>query len=193
MGSGSSKPDTAPKTQVWTSETPVRFSQGLVDSLQESSEIGMGTQMDQLADGNGNVQSDSTRAKTLELHIQSRVSEELKKLQDKASKDFEELSAKISAAEDSIKSKASEGKSEGDHLRQLGREAVQNDVEGLRRKLEQRKKLADVDEGVERAKSEVVKCLRANDRRPLDCWREVEAFREEVRRLEGVWVEKIVR
>ncbi|KAH9223289.1 hypothetical protein DL95DRAFT_380284 [Leptodontidium sp. 2 PMI_412] len=175
MGSGSSKPDTAPKTQVWTSETPVRFSQGLVDSLQESSE------------------SDSTRAKILELHIQSRVSEELKKLQDKASKDFEELSAKISAAEDSIKSKASEGKSEGDHLRQLGREAVQNDVEGLRKKLEQRKKLADVDEGVERAKSEVVKCLRANDRRPLDCWREVEAFREEVRRLEGVWVEKIVR
>merc|ERR1712058_212151 len=85
MGSGSSKPDTAPKTQVWTSETPVRFSQGLVDSLQSSSE------------------TDSTRAKTLELHIQSRVSEELKKLQDKAAKDFEELSAKISAAEDSIK------------------------------------------------------------------------------------------
>ncbi|KAH7342427.1 putative altered inheritance of mitochondria protein 13, mitochondrial [Rhexocercosporidium sp. MPI-PUGE-AT-0058] len=175
MGSGSSKPETAPKTQVWTSETPVRFSQGLVDSLQESSE------------------TDSTRAKTLELHIQSRVSEELKKLQEKASKDFEELSAKISAAEDSIKNKASSGKSEGDHLRQLGREAVQNDVEGLRKKLEQRKKLADVDEGVERAKSEVVKCLRANDRRPLDCWREVEAFKEEVRRLEGVWVEKIVR
>ncbi|KAG4427181.1 hypothetical protein IFR05_017335 [Cadophora sp. M221] len=177
MGSGSSKPDTAPKTQVWTSETPVRFSQGLVDSLQESSE------------------SDSTRAKTLELHIQSRVSEELKKLQEKASKDFEELSAKISAAEDSIKKKASwdDNKSEGDHLRQLGREAVQNDVEGLRKKLEQRKKLADVDEGVEKAKSEVVKCLRANDRRPLDCWREVEAFRDEVRRMEGVWVEKIVR
>ncbi|KAK0121664.1 hypothetical protein ONS95_009951 [Cadophora gregata] len=175
MGSGSSKPDTAPKTQVWTSETPVRFSQGLVDSLQSSSE------------------TDSTRAKTLELHIQARVSEELKKLQDKAAKDFEELSAKISAAEDSIKNKAGEGKSEGDHLRQLGREAVQNDVEGLKKKLEQRRKLADVDDGVEKAKSEVVKCLRANDRRPLDCWKEVETFRQEVRRLEGVWVEKIVR
>ena len=78
-------------------------------------------------------------------------------------------------------------------MRDLGRESVQNDVKELRKKLEGRKKLADVDEGVEKAKSEVVRCLRENDRRPLDCWKEVERFREEVRRLEGVWVEKIVR
>jgi altered-inheritance-of-mitochondria protein 13 len=70
---------------------------------------------------------------------------------------------------------------------------VQNDVQELRKKLESRKKLADVDAGVEKAKSEVIKCLRDNDRRPLDCWREVETFKEEVRRLEGKWVEKIVR
>jgi altered-inheritance-of-mitochondria protein 13 len=86
-----------------------------------------------------------------------------------------------------------EGKSAGDTLRDLGREAVQNDVKELRKKLEQRKKLTPVDEGVEKAKSEVVKCLRENDRRPLDCWKEVENFKNEVRRLEGVWVEKIVR
>jgi altered-inheritance-of-mitochondria protein 13 len=86
-----------------------------------------------------------------------------------------------------------EGKSAGDTLRDLGREAVQNDVKELRKKLEQRKQLTAVDEGVENAKSEVVKCLRENDRRPLDCWKEVENFKNEVRRLEGVWVEKIVR
>ncbi len=70
---------------------------------------------------------------------------------------------------------------------------MQNDVKELRKKLEQRKKLTSVDEGVEKAKSQVVKCLRENDRRPLDCWKEVENFKNEVRRLEGVWVEKIVR
>lgn len=70
---------------------------------------------------------------------------------------------------------------------------MQNDVKELRKKLEQRKKLADVDEGIEKAKSEVVKCLRDNDRRPLDCWKEVETFKQEVRRLEGTWVEKVVR
>lgn len=137
-------------------------------------------------------QTDSTRAKTLELHIQARVAEELKRLQDRASKDYEELQAKISAAEDSSK-KDGNKKSAGDTLRDLGRESVQNDVQELKRKLEQRKKLAAVDEGVEKAKSEVVKCLRANDRRPLDCWKEVEEFKREVRRLEGVWVEKVVR
>jgi len=63
----------------------------------------------------------------------------------------------------------------------------------LRKKLEGRKKLAAVDESVEKAKSEVVRCLRENDRRPLDCWREVETFKSEVRRLEGAWVEKVVR
>ena len=136
------------------------------------------------------LQTDSTRAKSLELHIQARVAEELKRLQDRASKDFEELQAKISAAEDSTKKG---GKSAGDTLRDLGREAVQNDVKELRKKLEQRKKLTAVDEGVEKAKSQVVKCLRENDRRPLDCWKEVENFKNEVRRLEGVWVEKIVR
>lgn len=58
--------------------------------------------------------------------------------------------------------------------------------------MEGRKKLRDVDEGVEKAKNEVVKCLRENDRRPLDCWKEVEAFKKEVRRMEGTWVEKVV-
>ena len=135
------------------------------------------------------VKSDSTRAKTLEMHIQSRVASELKRLQEQAQKDFEEVSEKISAAEDGEKKEPSAG----DTLRSLGRESVKNDVQELRKKLEQRRKLADVDEGVEKAKSEVVRCLTDNDRRPLNCWKEVERFREEVRRLEGVWVEKIVR
>lgn len=138
-------------------------------------------------------QTDSTRAKTLELHIQSRVAAELQKLQEKASKDFSDLQAKISAAEEAASSKIKETKSAGDHLRDLGRESVQNDVKELKRKLESRKKLSDVDEGVEKAKSELVKCLRDNDRRPLDCYKEVETFKAEVRRLEGAWVEKVVR
>jgi altered-inheritance-of-mitochondria protein 13 len=100
------------------------------------------------------------------------------------------LSAKISAAEDSA---AKKSKSAGDALRDLGRESVQNDVQSLKKKLESRKKLSDVDEGVEKAKSEVIRCLREHDRRPLDCYKEVEKFKEEVRKMEGVWVEKIVR
>lgn len=70
---------------------------------------------------------------------------------------------------------------------------MQKDVSELRKKLEQRKKIAELDENVESAKQDVTKCLRDHDRRPLDCWKEVETFKTEVRRLEGAWVEKIVR
>jgi MICOS complex subunit MIC19 len=41
---------------------------------------------------------------------------------------------------------------------------------------------------VEKARGELVGCLRLNDRRPLDCWREVEAFKREVGRLEEKFV-----
>jgi MICOS complex subunit MIC19 len=50
-----------------------------------------------------------------------------------------------------------------------------------------------LDKDVEKARDEVVRCLRVNDRRPLDCWQEAERFREEVRRVEEAWVEKVVR
>ncbi len=62
----------------------------------------------------------------------------------------------------------------------------------LRAKLEQRKQVRQLPDSLESARNEVVRCLRENDRRPLDCWREVEAFKEEVRRLEKGWVDKVV-
>lgn len=121
----------------------------------------------------------------------------MKKLHDQAQKDFESLSSKLSDHSSSSSSpsgsKEDSAKAAGDKLRDLGRESVQNEVAELKRKLEQRKRVKEVDESVEKAKSDVVKCLRDNDRRPLDCWREVEAFKREVGRLEGSWVEKVVQ
>ena len=48
------------------------------------------------------------------------------------------------------------------------------------------------DKGVEKARGEVVTCLRVNDRRPLDCWREVEAFKREVGRLEKGFLGRVM-
>jgi len=69
---------------------------------------------------------------------------------------------------------------------------VSKEVESLRARLEERKKVRQLPESLEQARSEVVRCLRENDRRPLDCWQEVEAFKEEVRRLEKGWVDKVI-
>ena len=74
----------------------------------------------------------------------------------------------------------------------LGRESVQKDIDSLREKLQQRKMREDVvsDKKVEAAKSAVVSCLRENDKRPLDCWQEVESFKKEVARLEKNFLER---
>ena len=76
--------------------------------------------------------------------------------------------------------------------RELSRETVNSEIEELRAKLEGRKKLVEIDAGIEKARSEVVGCLRLHDRRPLDCWKEVETFKKEVARLEEGFVDRIV-
>ncbi|KAI1006424.1 hypothetical protein K3495_g1795 [Podosphaera aphanis] len=172
MGSSTSKTATAsPKTQLWSNETPVQFSPNLVESLQQSPE------------------SDSTRAKALELHIQSRVNAELRRLQAIAAKEYADLQAKISAEESDV----TQEKSAGDILRNLGREVVQDEIRGLKSKLEQRKQVRELDESVASVKQDLVSCLTENKKRPLDCWATVQKFREEVARLEDGWVDKIVK
>jgi altered-inheritance-of-mitochondria protein 13 len=86
-----------------------------------------------------------------------------------------------------------DGRAAAEKLRDLSRESIQREITTLKTKLEGRKKVEDLDRGVEKAKSEVVQCLRANDRRPLDCWKEVENFRREVSRLEQAFVDRALR
>lgn len=113
--------------------------------------------------------------------MQARVASELRKLE-----------AQESAALQAAQSKIEELVPVNDRDSEKGRETVSKEVEALRARLDRRKQLKPVPDGVERARGEVVRCLRDNDRRPLDCWQEVEAFKEEVRRLEKGWVDKVV-
>lgn len=76
--------------------------------------------------------------------------------------------------------------------RDVSRDSVMSEIEQLRSRLDGRRKLVELDEGVARAKADVVGCLRLNDRRPLDCWKEVDAFKREVARMEEAFVDRIV-
>ncbi|KAI9788839.1 MAG: hypothetical protein M1816_006503 [Peltula sp. TS41687] len=181
MGSSNSKVSPAASHHVFASESPVRFSQGLMDSLQTSGE------------------TDSSRQKTLELHIQSRVGDELKQIEARESQRLKELEDKLSS-EPAIPSGLESGAAAGHDgarvqgkLRDLDRENIQREIGTLRQQLEKRKRLRDLDQGVKKAKDDVVSCLRTNDRRPLDCWKEVEAFKREVARLEDAFVERTLR
>lgn len=108
---------------------------------------------------------------------------ELQRLQEKEAETLKSVFEKISEAANEEK-KSDDGNS---------RHKVSKEVEALRSRLEARQKARrEIPPSVEQARADVVRCLRENDRRPLDCWREVEAFREEVRKLERSWVDKVV-
>lgn len=175
-------------------------------------------------------QTNSTRAKSLELHIAQRVAAELEKIEKRESETLSALRQKIteesssrtkpdsssssdSSSPSSESSRSSQPlkqrlqnllelpslsaadlwpipkESEDDQQRKKQNTAkVQAEIEKLRKQLGERKRVGDLPKEVEQAREKVIGCLRVNDRKPLDCWREVEAFKREVRRMEERFV-----
>jgi len=198
MGAGQSKPDESTK-HVFASDTPIQFSQELIDSLQASAE------------------TNSTRAKTLELHIAQRVAAELEKIRNHESSALEEARKKLTAANEqagsSDSSSSSSSSSSSDHSllqipsispkdllessdekqRKTQTSAkVQQEIEKLKQTLGQRKVLKELPNEVESARQDVISCLRINDRKPLDCWKEVEVFKRAVRQMEENYVASVL-
>jgi len=180
MGAGQSKPDESTK-HVFASDTPIQFSQELIDSLEASSE------------------TNSTRAKSLELHIQQRVAEELEKVKKHETSAFEAIRKKLSEDSSSDPSSTSpqhllpQAETEEEKKRKaLTSQKVQQEIEKLRQTLGQRKTLKDIPKEVENARQSVITCLRMKDRQPLDCWKEVEIFKREVRKMEENYVASVL-
>ncbi|KAA8908664.1 hypothetical protein FN846DRAFT_944925 [Sphaerosporella brunnea] len=160
MGTTSSKPSGTPI--VIHGETPVQFSGNLVNTLTHTSE------------------TDGSRQKALELHIQSRVADELSRLEARESEILAGIDERLSR----------EGAPKEELA--LDRNKVQAEIEALRKRLESIPKPHELDEDVKKAREAVVGCLRKNDTRPLDCWQEVEEFKSQARRMEKHFVVKTV-
>ncbi|OAA47091.1 DUF1690 domain-containing protein [Metarhizium rileyi] len=159
MGASASKQEASGHYE-WKASGPPSVSLEVLDTLKSSPE------------------TDASRARLIEQHVQARVAEELKKLQKKESEALNVAHEKIASAENSDESK-------------LSRFTLGQEVDELRRKLGERKKVRELPEAVENSRSAVIRCLREHDRRPLDCWQEVEDFKAEVKKLEKSWVDKI--
>jgi altered-inheritance-of-mitochondria protein 13 len=170
-------------------------SQSLVEALESSNEVSPEPPSPSQSPASPpnqslpNPQTDVSRLQTLELHIQQRVAAELKRLRAQEADALRDAQQKLSA-------EPSADQKSDDLQRKLdggpSRQEVSKAVEALQTKLEARRKVRQLPGTLESARDNVERCLRENDRRPLDCWREVEAFKEEVRRMEKGWVEKVV-
>ncbi|KAJ5484755.1 hypothetical protein N7539_004743 [Penicillium diatomitis] len=220
MGASSSKPEAGSSQHVFSSNSPVQFSSNLVEALQSTSE------------------TDSSRAKALELEIQNRVAQELKRLQEREQQTLAEIEKRLSEAKDNgsipvsaatapvayssgypagslnldapripfagreydappvfaapQEPAAQPAQPQPSATRELSRDSVLSQIDVLRNRLDGRRKLVELDEGVEKAKADVVSCLRVHDRRPLDCWKEVENFKKEVAKMEAAFVDRVV-
>lgn len=117
--------------------------------------------------------------------MQARVAAELKKLSTEATDVVHRAAEKALAVSDE--------EARQQEAAHASKQAVSAEVEALRARLDKRKQLRELPDSVERARGAVVQCLIANDRRPLNCYDEVQAFKHEVRRLEKEWVDKVVR
>ena len=209
MGNSQSTPSDTTK-HVFSSDTPINFSPDLISSLESTPE------------------TNSSRARTLDLHIQQRVAEELERIQkgesqklDAARKRIAEEGEKIEFKEEKGKKSEGTGKGEsGGNILDLSNisakdllpssltgddsgseesqrksqssQKVATEIEKLKSQLSQRKVLKNLPKDVEKARDDVVSCLRVNDRRPLDCWKEVEVFKRSVKELEDDFVRKLL-
>jgi len=129
-------------------------------------------------------QTDISRQQAAELLVQQRVAAELKRLREQEIEALREVQQRLSAEPDLAEDQQQ-------HQTSITRQQVAKQIDDLRSKLEERRQVRPLPESVEKARSEVVRCLREHDRRPLNCWQEVEAFKEEVRKLEKGWVDKV--
>ncbi|KAL4805820.1 altered inheritance of mitochondria protein 13, mitochondrial [Aspergillus unguis] len=213
MGAGSSKTQDPGSKHLFESTSPIQFSSNLVDGLQS------------------NTETDSARAKSLELEIQNRVAKELERLRAREQQTLAEIEKRLAEVKDSSPVLTASTPAAATPVtpasypagsldldapripfagrefaptppaamevaapvnRELSSQSVNSDIEELKAKLEGRKKLGELDEGVAKAQKDVASCLRLNDRRPLDCWKEVANFKREVARLEEGFVDRIV-
>ncbi|KAF2131192.1 hypothetical protein P153DRAFT_337548 [Dothidotthia symphoricarpi CBS 119687] len=186
MGAEQSKPSSEVKQHVFSPDHPVRFSTQMVDSIQK------------------NTFTDSTRSRAQELEYQSRLTAELEKLSSQESQSLSSLHESLSSESEepsspSLVEKLQDATSTSSTLaekqrqKDMSRDSVTKEIETLKKKLEQRKKLEQVSADLQKAKEGVVACLRQNDRRPLDCWKEIETFKKEVGRLEKDFVAKTIQ
>ncbi|KAF8450152.1 hypothetical protein BGX38DRAFT_1184797 [Terfezia claveryi] len=174
MGNNPSKPT----EHIFYGETPVQFSHNLLSALE------------------GSHESDSSRQKSSDVHIAQLVHSELQRLQSREDELLSQLSSTISTPSTPSNTTTETTDVDPTDALTLSRASLANKVTEIKHRLENIPGGSgvgeDEDEEVKRARGEVVKCLRGKDRRPLDCWAEVQAFKDVASRRERGFVVGVV-
>ncbi|KAI5953586.1 hypothetical protein KGF54_002958 [Candida jiufengensis] len=155
MGSNTSKPE----TKVFTPTTPIDFSSTFLSQLEQSPE------------------SDYSRAQYTEKYIQDRVAQELTKLEKQTIKNFKDTTNQALLKDDSVDKDAKDTK--------LSVSQANDKIVQLTQLLKENAELekANITPEIKQSRENVISCLKNNQGKSLNCWDEVETFRNLVRDL----------
>ncbi|KAJ5122967.1 hypothetical protein N7448_009064 [Penicillium atrosanguineum] len=216
MGAGSSKPEAAgSSSHVFSSNSPIQFSSNLVDALQSTSETDSSRTKAIELEIQKRVAHELERLHQREKQTLAEIEKKLSEVKNTGSLPVTAATAPVASTssgytvgslnldaprvpfagrehEPSPVFTAPAAAPQAVANRDTSRDSVASEIDQLRSRLDGRRKLAELDEGVSKAKADVVGCLRLNDRRPLDCWQEVDAFKREVAKMEQAFVDRIV-
>jgi len=146
-------------------ETPIQFSQQVVDHLQESA---------------GSPGTSPERQSTLDTHIKARINAELVRLREEekvvreqieAALEMENITKERTGTEDEV----TEGGVNNSSSIQGALDGVQEKVNRFHAKRDLSGYLLVSESG-----QKLIECYRSHHKTPLDCWREVDAFKSVV-------------
>jgi len=175
MGASQSKSE---DEKVFYNETPIQFSQQVVDQLQS------------------NLASTTTppeRQSTLDSHIRSRIQAELARLREEE-KDVREQIEIALEKENLDRERAMAGEEDSEAVGSLKSSAsLMGDLDEVQKKVERyhaKRDLADYPKVKEQSES-LVSCYRSNPETPLNCWKEVSLFKAAVASEEQKYVDSL--
>ncbi|KAI0075806.1 hypothetical protein K474DRAFT_1355581 [Panus rudis PR-1116 ss-1] len=169
MGAGQSKADLE-EEKVFYSETPIQFSEEVVNHL---------------VDQSASPRPSPERQTTLDSHVRARIQAELERLR----QEEEEVRSEIERAleKENLDKERPADDEEGSTGSVKSSAALLGDLEEVRQKVERYHRRSLESEPELQAKGQAVAaCYKANPTRTLDCWREVSEFRSTVAQLEQV-------
>ncbi|EIW77764.1 hypothetical protein CONPUDRAFT_128745 [Coniophora puteana RWD-64-598 SS2] len=188
MGASQSKP--GDDDVVFRNETPVQFSQDVVDQLASRAE---------------SSETTPERQTSLDAHIRARMHTELERLRQEEQSVIEQIESALekenldreraglsSRTEADGESEGGEAK-EGGELEIKSSATVMGDLEEVRAKVDKyqaRKSLEDLPE-VKAAGDAVFECYKSNPSTPLDCWSHVSAFKAAIADAESKYLSSL--
>ncbi|KAI9312837.1 hypothetical protein BX666DRAFT_2030718 [Dichotomocladium elegans] len=158
MGTTQSKTASEPII-FYNQNVPLQFSQGLVDSLETKKQAATSSE-------------NNTRPEDIEAIVRQRVAEKLEHAKAEAEKDHQQAYSAL--AKSNLE-------------KDYNSVALGTDIENMIQRI-QRTTRKEIPAEIAERQEAVVACYKKNASRPLDCWEEVEEFKEAVEKAQKKFV-----